>query len=114
MPHLNGLQWCMVAMSALSFFSGATGQLTDLFGPTLAHTIVTVAGLANGMITAIMTPLVGNTAQTKNVAAMDGVQVKVSTNAEQSIAKLAVDPAQPNIGAANPADRPKLQAMANA
>lgn len=112
MPKLNGLQWFLIVSSVLSAMAGATAQLTEIFGAGVAHTIVSVATFGNMMITAIMTPLVGNISQLKNVASLDGVKVKVDTTVEPAIAKLAVDQTQPNIGAADPADRPKLQEIA--
>lgn len=112
MPKLNGLQWMLIVLSALSWASGATAQLTDLFGASAAHTIITVVTSLNGLITAVMTPLVGNISQIKNVASLEGVKVRVTPAADSATAKLAVDPAQPNIGALDPADRPKLQEIA--
>lgn len=109
---LNGLQWFLIIASILSATAGATSNLTDIFGPGLAHLIVSVAAFGNTIITAVMTPLVGNVAQIKNVAALDGVKVRVTPDAAPSVAAVAVDPNQPNVGALNPTDRPALQAKA--
>lgn len=67
---LTPAQIYMMIMSVAAFIVGATGQLTDLFGANVAHTIVTAVGFASGLFGAIITPFIGQAAQIKAVSAM--------------------------------------------
>lgn len=113
MLGLNVYQWFLIIVSVLSAVAGATAQLTELFGAGPAQTIVTAATFANTIITAIMTPLVGNASMVKTVAALPGVsRVAVNEQASPAIAAVATDPAQPNVGPVTPEVRSTLQAIA--
>lgn len=111
--NLNGYQWFLIVVSVLSAVAGGSAQLTDLLGAGTAHTVVTLATFLNTMITAIMTPLVGNASMVKTVAALPGVdKVQINTNASAEVAAVAVDPDQPKVGATSAQDRPALQQIA--
>lgn len=113
MPNINIYQVFLIIVSVLSAVAGSTAQLTDMFGAGTAHTIVTVATFSTTLITAIMTPLVGNASMVKTVAALPGVtRVTVNTQALPAVAAVAVDANQPKVGAADPNDRAALQAIA--
>jgi hypothetical protein len=113
MPNLNVYQVFLIIVSVLSAFSGLTAQLTDLFGASTAHLIVTGASVLTTIITAVMAPMVGNASMVKSVAALPGVtRVMVNTQAAPAVAAVAVDPAQAKVGAANPADQAALASIA--
>lgn len=111
--NLNSYQYFLIAVAILSAVSGMTAQFTDLFGAGPAHLIVTAASAANTLITAIMTPLVGNASMVKNVAALPGVdRVQVNTQATPAIAAVAVDPAQTKVGGGTDQDQTALKEIA--
>ncbi len=84
MPTLNNTQLLLILMAILSFASGATAQLTDVFGAGTAHLIVSVATLLNGVLSSVMVALTGQSSQVK-------------AQANQTLAQLAVDQGQPKI-----------------
>lgn len=100
MPQLNGTQLVLILAAVLSALSGATAQLSDVFGTGTAHLIVSAASLANTLLTSILVPLTGQVAQIKAVQAMPGVEtISVNAKANQTLAALAVDEAQPKVEA---------------
>lgn len=111
--NLNIYQWFLIMVSVLSAVAGASAQLTDLFGTGTAHLIVTMATFLNTMITAIMTPLVGNASMLKTVAALPGVdRVSINKQASASVAAVAVDPTQSKVGGTTPLDQTALKDIA--
>lgn len=102
-----------LAIAILGVVTGATGQLTDLFGATLAHTLVSASGLVSSILGAILMALTGNASMLKTVAALPGVdRVSINTQASSAVAAVAVDPDQPKVGATSAQDRPALQEIA--
>lgn len=82
----------------LSVLMSATSQLSDVFGPTAAKDIVAIAGLLNAVITGIIGAYSGQGSQVRNVLAMPGVEkLFVNEKANQTLASIAVDPAQMKI-----------------
>ncbi len=96
MKFLKGLtpvQWFLVLLALLGALGGAVTQLTDLFGPGVAKTIVTVSNLMTTILSSIMVPLTGQTAQINAVQAMPGVSsIIVNKDANPVLATIAVDP----------------------
>lgn len=93
LKNLTPQQWFLVFLAALGVASGATAQLTDLFGPKIAHLVVTASSLASTLISAIMVPMTGQNAQIRAVDAMPGVQsIVVNEKANPTLAAVAVDP----------------------
>ncbi len=94
---LNGKQIISIIGAVLGVLMISTTQLTDLFGPGVAKTVVSVAGLVNTILSSIMaviTATMSQDAQVKQVLAMPGVdKIDVNKNASPELAKLAVDPA---------------------
>jgi len=92
--NLTTNQIIAVVMVILGVLVGSTAQLTDLLGPGTTKTIVSLASLANTMLSGIMVVLTGQTAQIKNVIAMPGVEkITVNSQANQTLAAVAIDPA---------------------
>lgn len=112
--NLNGTQIILIIIAVLSALSGATAQLTDVFGTGVAHMIVSASGLLSTIMTSILVPLTGQTAQLKAVQAMPGVEaIQVNAKANPTLAGLAVDPAQDKIEAAPGAEQAVKKAAAS-
>lgn len=111
--NLTPLQIIGIVLAINGALTGATAQLTDLFGAIVAKDIVSVASLGSAILGGIITAMSGQAAQVRNVAAMPGVE-RVSMNADASpaLAQVAVDPTQPKVGASTPDARAALQATA--
>ena len=108
--NLTGKQWLSIVAAIVSALMLATTQLTDIFGPSMAKSIVSVAALANLIINSIVAALTGQGALVRDVAAMPGVErVTVNTQANPVLAQAATDPSQPKIGATTPEVREVLK-----
>lgn len=113
--NLNGKQIIAIVGAVVSVLMVSTAQLTDLLGPTMAKTIVTVAGLLNMLLQSITVALTTQTAQIKDVAAMPGVErISINAQASPAAAAVATDPAQPKVGPTSPDVRAILTETAKA
>lgn len=93
MSQLTGKQWLSIIVAVLSVLMISTTQLTDLFGQNVAKTLVTVAGLANTIISSVVAALSGQGALINDVRSMPGVErITVNEQANQTLAKIAMDP----------------------
>lgn len=93
MLNLNGKQIIQIVGVIISVAMVSSAQLTDLLGPTIAKTIVTVAGLLNMTLQGITVALSTQTAQVKDVLAMPGVEkLTVNAQATQALSAIAIDP----------------------
>ncbi len=93
LKSLTPAQWFAITLAILGVLGGATAQLSDLFGPKLAHSLVTVSSLLTTILSAIMVPLTGQSAQIAAVNAMPGVSsILVNAQANPTLAAAAVDP----------------------
>ena len=111
--NLTPLQIIGIILAVNGALTGATAQLTDLFGATVAKDIVSIASLGSAVLGGIITSMSGQASQIRNVAAMPGVaRVQIDTSATQAVAQVAVDPTQPKVGAASPDARATLQTIA--
>lgn len=96
--NLNGKQLIAIIAAVLSVLVVSTAQLTELFGPVMAKSIVTIAGLANAILTSVIAALTGQASIIKDTLAMPGVEsVKVNTDANKTLATIAIDPHQDKI-----------------
>lgn len=113
MSKLTTIQKIAITMAVLGVLSTSGVQLTDILGAGLAKSTVSVAGLLNSVLAAIVAVLSGQGTIVKSVLAMDGVdRINVNAKANQVLAQIATDPEQPKIGASTPDIRPILQATA--
>lgn len=97
-------QWIAITILALGLISGATGQMTDIFGSGPAKSIASAASFLSSFVAGIQVILGGQGQQIKDVAAMPGIDpIKINANASEAAAKVALDPAvdkvAPAIGA---------------
>lgn len=103
--NLNGKQIISIVGAILSVLMISTAQLTDLFGVGAAKIVVSVAGLGNTIISAVMAVISGTISQdqqVKQVLDMPGVErLRVNQNASPELAALAMDP---NVNKISPTD----------
>lgn len=91
--NLNGKQIISIAGAILSVLMISTSQLTDLFGPGTAKTVVSVSGLINLILQSIMTAISSQGSQVRDVLAMPGIEkINVNASANQTLAAIAIDP----------------------
>jgi len=91
--NLNRNQIISIVIAVLSVMAGSTAQLTDLFGPGIAHTIISVAGLCNTILSSVMVIITSQGAQVRDVLAMPGVEkINVNAAANKTLAAIAIDP----------------------
>ena len=106
--NITQTQWIAFIIGGASFLGGATGQLTTLFGTMVATDIASGCALVSGLAGVFLMATTGQVSQLKTVAAIQGddgrpaVRVNVNANAGAGVAAVAVDAAQPNVGAATP------------
>lgn len=101
--NLTPLQIIGIILVINGALIGSTAQLTDLMGASLAHTIVSIASLGNSILGGVVTMFSSQGQQVKNVAGMLGVErITVNAQANQTLAQVATDVAQPKIAATNP------------
>lgn len=111
--NLTLIQKIAITMAVLGVLSTSGVQLTDIAGAPLAKTIVSVAGLVNSVLAAIVAVLSGQGAIVKQVAQMDGVaRISVNENANPVLAQIATASDQPKVGATDPATREVLKETA--
>jgi hypothetical protein len=90
--NLTGKQILSIVAAVVSALMLATTQLTDIFGPTVAKSIVSVAALINMVLNSVVVALTGQASLIKDVAAMPGVEkITVNAQANQTLAAVAVD-----------------------
>lgn len=112
--NLNGKQIISIVLAIVSVLMISTTQLTDLFGPGTAKTIVSIAGLVNLTLSSVMAALTSQTNQVKDVLAMPGVdKINVNGQANATLAAIAVDPSIDKISP-TPAAQSKVEATAKA
>lgn len=96
--NFNAKQWLSVALVVLGVLTASAAQLTDLFGPAVTKTIVSIATLCMSMLAGISGVLSTQSSLIKDVQAMPGVEkITVNERASEALATLAVDPTQNKI-----------------
>lgn len=114
MPKLTPLQILGIILVINGALIGSTAQLTDLLGAHWSHIIVSICSLGNSILGGIVTMLSGQGSQIKNVLAMPGVEkLTVNSQANATLATIAVDPQQDKI-APTPSAEAKVTATAQA
>ncbi len=96
--NLNQNQIIAIIIAVLSVLSGATAQLTDLFGALVAKDVVSVSGLITTILSSVLAVITSQGSQIKNVLQMPGVDhISVNAEANSTLATIAVDPKQAKI-----------------
>src|SRR5438445_6046421 len=98
--NLNTKQVISIVIAVLSVLMISGAQLNDLIGPTASKSVVSLAGLLNMILGSVMAAITSQGATVKEVASMPGVEkITVNATANQTLAQVATDPAQPKIAA---------------
>jgi len=106
------LQWVGVIILFNTTLLGGASQLGDLSLSVVAvKAILACATLGNGFLGGLVMMFGGSGTQISNVVAM-GAKIRASADATPALAKAAIDPAQPNVGAESPEVRVTLQTVA--
>lgn len=97
--NLTTGQVVAIIFGILSAIAGATAQLTDVFGAPMAHAIVSLVNLVMTVVVApVMFVITGQSSMVQAVQSMPGVKsIVVGSQANQTLAQLAIDPAQDKI-----------------
>src|SRR5690242_4223769 len=105
---LNRNQILALIIATLSVLGASTAQLTDLFGPALAKTIISASSLLTGILSGWMAIVTGQAGMVKDVSNITGVEtIKINKEANPTLARVALDPAVNNVDVV-PADRESL------
>lgn len=92
--NINMKQMLAILGAVLSVLVVSTAQLTDMFGAGVAKIMVSSAGLLNAIANSVLAVITSQTAQIKDVMAMEGVEkIQVNRDANQTLASIAMDPA---------------------
>ena len=90
---LNAKQIISIVGAVLSVLMISTAQLTDLFGPGVAKSIVSVAALVNTVLSSVMAVITSQGSTVKDVLAMPGVdKIDINAAANKTLAAIAIDP----------------------
>lgn len=111
--NLTPAQWLAMAIGMLGVLAAGTAQL-DMMGLTTAAAKAVSAGcaLASAMLAVPLSIITGQSNVVKQVQAMPGIEkLVVNSQANPTLAGLAIDPAQDKIEAA-PGAAPALRATA--
>lgn len=109
-------------LNILSSINGGLITGAALFNPLVGQSnslmIISVLGICQIVVSAINSNLSTQANTVAGVAAIQGddgkpaVRINVNANAPQDLAAMAIDPKQPNVGAASPDVRATLQTVA--
>ena len=112
--NLNSRQILSICAAILSVLAVSTAQLTDILGPTQAKSIVSIAGLANTVLSSVLAILTSQTGLVKSVQEMPGVEkITVNAQANQTLASMAVEPTNAKIEASPGSDAAVAKAAKN-
>lgn len=119
LKNITALQWIGIIILFNTTLLGGAGQLGDLsLSPGTVKAALAIATMGNGFLGGLVTMFGGQGNMVKSVAAFTGddgrpaLRVGVNANAGSTLAAVAVDPSQPNVGAVDAATRTTLQATA--
>lgn len=96
--NLNTRQVLAIIGVILGVLMASTAQLTDLLGPTVAKSVVGIAGMIASGLNGVLAVLSGQANTVKEVAAMPGVEeIKVNKDANQILSAVAMDEKQDKV-----------------
>lgn len=92
--NLTPLQWIGIVLIVNGAITGSVSELTDLLGASWAKHVISLATIGSAICGGLVTMFGGQSAQVRNVLAMPGVEkITVNTQANATLAQIAVDPA---------------------
>jgi hypothetical protein len=116
MPTITPLGWIGIIILFNTTLIGGSSQLADLFlSASAVKALLALATLGNGFLGGLVTMLSTQSASMKQVASIQGddgkpaLRISVNANATPAEAAVALDPTQPNVGAATPQIREALK-----
>ena len=110
---MNTKQILSLAIVVLGVLMVSTTQLTDIVGPTMTKTIVSLSSILNSILAGTLGVLTSQMNTVKDVQDMPGVdKIVVNKDANSTLANLAVDPSNAKIES-NAADQAAVQRTAN-
>jgi hypothetical protein len=96
--NLNAKQIIALVVVVLGVLTASTAQLTDIFGPSAAKLMISVAGILNSILAGVLSVISSQTGIVKDVQAMQGIDsLIVNSQANSTLASMALDPAQNKI-----------------
>ena len=97
--NLTRNQWLALIGLALGLLAGGGSTMTELFGTGMAAKIAAAAGFLNSFVNGAILILSGQGQQILDVKAMPGVEkIDINANANQVLAKMALDPTVDKVG----------------
>lgn len=112
--NLNRGQVFSIIIAIFGVLVASTAQLTDLFGPAVTKYMVSASTLLMTILSSVNAILGGQSSQIAAVQQMPGVEkIIVNSQANGTLAMLAVDPTQDKIEAL-PTAQAKIEAIAKA
>lgn len=101
---MTPVRWLAIIIAVLSVWAGAATQMTELLGPTIGKTIVTLSSLTVATLGAVLGVISGPMSQTDKiqaVTAMPGVEgVLINRKATPELAQVAVDAGEAKVAPA--------------
>lgn len=95
---MNANQVLAIILVVLGVFVASTAQLNDLLGTTDAKIIVSISSLLMSILSGVLGILTGQGGQIRAVQSMPGVdKIVVNSQANSTLATMAVDPSQDKI-----------------
>ncbi len=102
---MNGItrtQWIAISMLALGLVAGGVNTLSEFFGTGVAHKLASAASFLSSFVAGIQIILGGQGQQVLDVKNMPGIEkIDINSQANQTLAKLALDPTVDKVGIAS-------------
>lgn len=100
MSNITAKQWVQIVQGLIGGLVTGAALMQTLLGQDLTIKIVAGLGILNIIVSSVAAPFTGQGATIKEVAAMPGIEkITVNSQANSTLATLAVDPANSKIGA---------------
>lgn len=112
---LTAKQWLAIIVAVLSAMATATTQMVDIFGPTLAKSLMGGASLLCTILSSVLAIITSQTHTVADVQSMPGVEkITVNADANPALASMAVNPINAKIEPAPGAEASVNAAASNA
>lgn len=97
---MTNKQILAIVMAVLAATTASTAQMTEIFGPSTAKYIISIAGFVNTILASITAVITSQGSIVRDVQAMPGVEkITVNSQANSTLAAIAVDPANNKVEA---------------
>ncbi len=100
--NVTRTQWIAIVMLALGLIAGGANTLTEFFGAGIAAKLASAASFLSSFVAGAQIILGGQGQQVLDVKNMPGVEkIDINAQANQTLAKLALDPTVNKVGIAS-------------